>query len=174
MSDFNKAIDFTIKNEGGFVDNKKDSGGPTFRGLGLDDLYIIKGPGATVEDLKHLTDEEINSYYCEKYWTHNNCHLIDSDIIAAAIFDVSVLYGRGTAASMAQKAANDLGARVQVDGHLGTQSIRALNRLDPKMFIKAYIERIKIRIDEVILISDKNLDFKEGWLNRAYKLLKLV
>ena len=59
MADFQIAVHKTLVHEGGFVDNKNDSGGQTKYGITQADL-----PGVSIKD---ITLEQAVAYYAEHY-----------------------------------------------------------------------------------------------------------
>src|SRR3990172_8877814 len=65
-----KAIPFTLLKEGGFSNNPKDPGGPTFKGVCLRDFPELKDKIMG----KSLTDEEAAQLvYLSKYWVPAGC-----------------------------------------------------------------------------------------------------
>ena len=93
MADAKISIAKTLVNEGGYVDNPNDSGGPTKYGITQRDL-----PG---EDIEKLTPERATAYYLENYWKALYSQ-IDSQAVADKIFDMGVLFGVGTAIKLLQ------------------------------------------------------------------------
>lgn len=72
MADINKLKPFILKWEGGFVNDKKDLGGATNKGVTLKtykDYCEKKGKAVpTVEDLKNLSDEEWTDILRTYFW----------------------------------------------------------------------------------------------------------
>ncbi len=69
LENFNKALRFTLKWEGGFVDHPSDKGGQTNQGI-TQKTYdeFRKSRGYAVQSVKNLTSEERDSCYYTNYW----------------------------------------------------------------------------------------------------------
>ena len=52
-----KFIKFILSWEGGFVNDQRDSGGATNKGVTLSTFQTVFGKDKTVKDLKNITDE---------------------------------------------------------------------------------------------------------------------
>ena len=61
-----RALDKIMHNEGGWADNPNDRGGPTNRGVTLATLQKLR-LGATIDDLKALTDADARDIYRQTY-----------------------------------------------------------------------------------------------------------
>lgn len=65
-SDFDKAFDFTMKWEGGYVNDPNDPGGETKYGISKRSYPDI--------DIKNLTKDRAKILYRQDYWEALNCH----------------------------------------------------------------------------------------------------
>jgi lysozyme family protein len=122
MADFKKAWDKTSGNEGGYVNNSKDGGKETYRGITMKDHpawegwnivhQAIKDLGIadtldTTEDIKKKIDYAISSHtkmeelvqnlYKENYWNPLDLDNELDQLIAEQVFDTAVNMGVETA-----------------------------------------------------------------------------
>lgn len=83
-SSFNQAIEFTLRWEGGYVDNPQDPGGETNFGISKKAYPHL--------NIKELTKEQAKEIYHRDYWTKVGCPEIayPLDIV---IFDTAVNLG---------------------------------------------------------------------------------
>ena len=125
MADAKISIAKTLVNEGGYVDNPNDSGGPTKYGITQRDL-----PG---EDIEKFTPERATAYYLENYWKALYSQ-IDSQAVADKIFDMGVLFGVGTAIKLLQNVL----ALVPIDGDFGEHTLSVTNLADPVSLLGSY------------------------------------
>lgn len=91
---YQSAYSFTKKEEGGFVDNPKDKGGTTNKGV-TQTVYTSwrLGQGLKDQSVRMITDEEADQIYRRDYW-HGQLDLLHS-CLSTAIFDARVNSGPG-------------------------------------------------------------------------------
>jgi len=118
MADFKKAWDKTSKNEGGYVNNSRDAGKETYRGIsivhnpkwiGWEVVHkVIAGLGITdtldaPKDIREkidnalaldpVIDRLVQSLYKIKYWDPLRLDHEESQLIAEQVFDTAVNMG---------------------------------------------------------------------------------
>ena len=155
MADPKISIQKTLVNEGGYVDNPNDSGGPTKYGITERDL-----PG---EDIEKLTPERATAYYLENYWKPHYSE-IESQDVANKLFDLGVLFGVGEAIKLAQTV-----LKITADGAFGLISLGSLNEAEPISFIQAFKTAF---VSHAIGIADakpQDREFLAGWIERVNK-----
>lgn len=173
-SAFDKALDFLFKNESDqYVDDPRDSGGPTKFGVTIWSYSAFLGRSVMPEEIQELTIDRVKPFYWGRYWAPLSCDRLLQEVVAICLFDSGVLYGVGTAGIIAQKALVRCGAELKFDGVIGDKSIAALNLVPPEDFLKSFRDLLLQRIDAVIRINPKNERFRKGWVNRANRLLTL-
>lgn len=86
--DFEKALKFVLKWEGGYVNDPKDPGGET--------NYGISKKSYPNEDIKNMTLERAKKIYYENYWLKSGCDKL-SYPLDMIMFDTSVNMGRSRA-----------------------------------------------------------------------------
>lgn len=169
VAQFEQTIGYTLENEGGFVDNRFDSGRATNMGITEATLSAYLGRQATVEDVRNMSLETAKAIYVMHYWHPLNLDAVASQPIATAIFDMGVNFGPLLAAEMAQEAVG-----VTVDGDIGPQSLTALNTADAKVFMRNFVAIVKAHYDHLVREIPKDRVFYVGWMRRADRLLTLV
>ena len=97
MANFDLAIDFVLKHEGGYVDHKDDPGGSTNRGITFKEFVEhhldIDGDGdIDKDDVKLLPVNIAKDIYRSDYWTPVMQNL-SSQKIATKLFDMTVNMG---------------------------------------------------------------------------------
>lgn len=146
--DFEKAVDFVLKQEGGYVNHPKDPGGETKFGISKRAYPLV--------DIKNLTLDTAKEIYFMDYWERLNISKLPEKL-RLVVFDCAVNQGPGFAAATLQAC---LG--VKVDSAIGPKTLEAAGKSEPKRLLKAYVERRMIRYYEA-----RNAHaFLKGWLVR--------
>ena len=172
---YQNALSYVLKNEGGFVDNPSDPGKATNFGITLSVLSDCRGRDCTPQDVRELTQGEAGLIYYMKYWIPLSCEEINQESIATALFDVGVLFGVGVSAVLAQQALQENGYKdLSIDGNIGPESIAALNLVDLKSFLNSLYSALLNRINYLIERNVSLETFRTGWVNRINKLLALT
>jgi type VI secretion system secreted protein VgrG len=176
VSDYQKSLDYVLKNEGGFVNDPDDSGGATNMGITQHTLSLYKGLSASIEDVKNLTREDVSNIYYMYYWSPMCLTFIENDNIATALFDFGVNSGNITSIKLTQTVLNKIFTQLvlKADGHLGPETMDALNKVDPINFIHWFISGMLNYYHSLVQRSPKDAKFLNGWVNRSQKLLTLI
>ena len=154
MKNFEEIIEQVLEHEGGYVNDPKDLGGETKYGITKRFYPDI--------DIKNLTIEQAKEIYKKDYWDRNRVESLPQELWHI-FFDMCVNMGRRTAVKVLQRAANNKGRNIDVDGGLGPATIGALKGVELDR-VRAY--RVKFYVD---LITDKpeQEKFFLGWFRRA-------
>jgi lysozyme family protein len=167
VSSFDAALERTLKYEGGYVNNPLDSGGATNYGItqrSYDTFRATSGKPKQAVDL--ITDDEVRTIYHDDYWKPCNCDGLPDDI-AAAVFDMAVNSGVWNAKIALQRA-----VRVQADGVVGENTIRAVNATQGVLL--AFLKQRAHLIGEILISKPSQAAFAAGWISRlldqAYEL----
>lgn len=175
MADFEHSIGFTLKNEGGYVDNPNDSGGATNFGITIGEYEAYFGSPATAAEIKAMPLFVAKEIYKAKYWSTMRLDEVVSQGVATAIFDMGVNFGPFVATKMAQEACNKYAPpTVSVDGVLGPMTIQAINLINPKMFIGTFAGIVKAHYSAIVAANPKDHVFYKGWMARSDRLLTLA
>lgn len=171
---FNDQVAKVLESEGGYVNSRYDRGGATNHGISSStwNAFAKKHIGVepTVENLKQLTPEGAKKIYKEEFWKPSKVGEINDPVIRQLYFDFYINSGRDAAVKNLQRAINQLGGQVDVDGFIGSETIEALNRYPNPGGI--YEQYKKNRIDNYHKIVNNNKSQKEflnGWINRMDK-----
>lgn len=174
---FEYAVNFLLKHELGFVNNKNDPGGPTAYGISL---RYLKAAGIDIDgndtidihDIYALDKTRTREIYKTQWWDKYNYTLINSLKIGAKLLDMAVWMGPGRAHKFLQIAINRVQDNpITVDGNLGNKTFIALNGLIDTNKGNELLSEIKNNIEHFIvnLCADNPSlkGFKQGWLKRA-------
>jgi len=133
---FSECVAIVLRHEGGFVDDPRDPGGATNRGITLRTLREWRGDDSlTAEDVRNMTEAEAREIYLARYWNPVRGDDLPPGI-DLAVFDWAVLGGVGRAARDLQTV---LGVRV--DGAIGRQTLAAAREADAEEVIRALCRR---------------------------------
>lgn len=94
---FEKAVEFILKWEGGYVNNPADPGGETKFGISKKAYPKL--------DIKNLTEGDVRVIYFNDYWLKAGCDRLDWPLCLVH-FDTAVNTGRGRADEFKAKAFN--------------------------------------------------------------------
>ncbi len=179
-----EVLDMIVRNEGGYVNNASDQGGPTNMGVTQDTLSRYLGRPASIQDVKALTVEQAKEIFARNYVSGPRIDTLPTDIVPI-MADGSVLYGPRRAIMFLQNALNQAGfGPVDVDGVLGPisrqKTFDAYNDGKPTQtapgayLINAIVhERISF-CERIVANNPSQSIFMQGWTNRANKFLVKV
>lgn len=175
MTPFDQAFEYLLKDEGTkYTNDPKDSGGPTKFGITQTTYEQYVKRISTIDEIKNMSVETAKQIYFDLYWKAGGCDRILHLGLAACLFNSGVLYGTGTTSILAQKALNKCGYTLKSDGVFGDKSIAAINQVGPAKFLKEFHGELLNRIETIIAANPKNERFRNGWINRANRLLALA
>jgi len=163
MADFNKSIEIVFKNEGGYVNNPNDPGGETNFGISKANYPFT--------DIKNLTKDEAKKIYYNDFWLKNKLDIVLNQNIADFALDTLVQHGQG--AKLIQMALNASGQNVAEDNRIGSNTVDALNTVDPDRFVINGVRIRKNYYDSLIRKNPALAEFRPGWFKRVgFFLLK--
>ena len=188
MAEFTqKLMNWTLDFEGRVYENvPNDPGGPTKWGITEQDMIEAQGEGMGSVDFNHdgkvdaddvmaMPPEFIERRYCAKYWCSRNLSAINSTIIAQKVFDLGVNMGLVGSTKVVQRALVSIGFVLGVDGHLGPQSIAAINKgSDGEVACKTLLDAICNEAEKhylaIVAAKPTSQKFLKGWLRRAHAI----
>lgn len=162
MADYRKLIPFIIKFEGGYVNDPADSGGPTNKGVTINTFRSVYGRTKTINDLKHMTENEWRHIFKSLYWDKCKADDIADQSIANLLVDWAYNSGTSLAIRHIQRIVG-----VNADGIMGNITLSAINRHSP---LPLFCALKKDRIAFFNVTAQKNprkKKFLKGWLNRV-------
>lgn len=163
------ALELTLIFEGGFVDDPKDLGGATNKGITQRtyNSFRIKKRLAT-KSVKFITHAEVHDIYFNMYW--KPCKAESMKLPLAVVqFDTAVLFGVGGAIKFLQEA---LG--VTADGIFGTGTATALRAHNNKQTANEMIDKRIAFHKKRVAENPSQKRFLNGWLSRAKQLRDFI
>ncbi len=171
MDNFNYAIEFVLKNEGGFT---VDHAGPTNFGIVLRELQALgldlnQDGVVDIRDIQGATREQAIDWYRRYRWLPGRFAEIESPDVATKVFDASVNMGLHQAGLLLQRALRAVGTVVVLDGKIGTKTIAATNSSIPRELLVAFRSEMA-GVYRLIVHNNPTLfkSCEKGWLDRAY------
>lgn len=192
MARFDIAENITRGNEGGYADNKADTGGETYAGISRNNWPTWKGwviidkykaqyselnapmkakysLAKWINSSAKVTSEPIapmvSQFYKQNFWDTLTLDQVNDQQLANSIYDFGVNSGIGRSAKFIQSAVNDLKVfGLVVDGGIGAKTISAINNSDSVRLYEAFTKRRK---DFYVSIANGNQkQFLSSWLSR--------
>ena len=157
LSEFEEIIERVLEHEGGYVNDPKDPGGETNFG-------IAKRSHPDV-DIKNLTKEQATEIYKKVYWDKNRVGELPTHL-KYIYFDMCVNMGRKRAGRIVQRAANNKGHNLVVDGVLGPVTLGKISNVELER-VRAF--RVKYYADLVTKKPDLE-KFYFGWFRRSLEV----
>ena len=165
MSRYVDCLNYILKWEGGYVNDPKDRGGATNKGITQKtyNAYLNKLQ-LPLQSVEYITDIEVEEIYIEDYW--NKCHCFDIlNPLDLIVFDSAVQHGVSRASKWLQ---NCVG--VTPDGVIGEKTLYALHGkvLDKRLadVIDNYINGRISFYAQIIANDPSQKRFAKGWKNR--------
>lgn len=189
---FDRAFDFMIENEGGFVNHPNDPGGATNYGVSLRTLrqlgdmdFDLDGDGdIDVSDIRAMSLDDAKAFYRKHFWNaikytdtegvkHYLCEAIPEESFAIKVFDMAVNMGARQANRIVQHAVNAgylSSPPLNVDGVFGVKTMQMVGH-EPAFGNFMYRLRAEQARFYYTLADQKpaRAVFLLGWLRRAYK-----
>lgn len=155
---------FILKWEGGFVDDPADRGGRTNKGV-TQKVYDAwrADAGKPAQDVKLITDAEVNAIYEQRYWRPARCESLRRKLDLVQ-FDTAVNMGTSRAVKILQTA---VGA--SADGQFGPATQKACDACDVGTALIKYCE-VREGLYRRFAQAPGQAKFLKGWLNRLNDL----
>ena len=119
-------IERVIFIEGGYANDKYDSGGKTQYGI----TEAVARKNGYKGDMRNLPMKKAKEIYVKRYWNKLNLAdvVYEAPRVAEELFDTAVNMGTGRAGRFLQRSLNvfDKDAKLTVDGAVGPKTIKAL------------------------------------------------
>lgn len=163
--DFDRALAFVLKWEGGFSNHPADFGGATNHGV-TQEVYgrWRAQKGLSPRSVSEISTEEVHAIYFELYWKEAKCDRMDWPICLIH-FDTAVQRGTFRANQMLQRV---LGCKD--DGLLGPKTFDLLGLADRDCAARVYLaDRLK-HYEKAVEANPTQRVFLAGWRNRIEAL----
>ena len=154
---WDKSFDLVIVNEGGFVNNPKDPGGPTNWGCTQTVWEKYIGHPVTVDDMKALTKEDVKPLYKRNYWDAVHGDSLPSGL-DYCLFDCAINSGVGRSARFIQEIVG-----VFADGAIGNNTVTAINLIKPVTLINEFCDKRQAFLESLPTFAT----FGKGWTKRV-------
>lgn len=166
--DLNKELDAILIAEGGYQNDKDDSGNyvngvliGTNRGVtpaALAKHRGVKASSITVEDIKNVTEQEARDIFKEEYFYKPKLDKLPMDL-QASVFDMQINSG-SNAIKILQKLVG-----TKQDGIIGPKTLKALE--DNPVSVNEYADARIEYYNKVVTKSPEKKKFLSGWTSRA-------
>lgn len=169
MGDFERALKFTLKREGGYVNDADDHGGETNFGITVATFNEAIKEGLVPEkskNIKELTNDDVRKIYKELYWNKIHGDSLPNDL-SIAVFDFAVNSYHVQSAITLQKI-----LKVKADGKIGPNTVKAIKLYEGNL-VEAYLDAREAFFREIAK-KPKQAKFLKGWLNRNDDLRKYI
>jgi lysozyme family protein len=188
---FLEALKRTLEHEGGYVNNPKDKGGETYRGITRKNWPTWKGwaivdknkplkTGQLIKDIE--LDKLIQDFYFKNFWTPIKADELHY-WVAYALFDCAVMQGQKTAIKTLQRALNKYTNKGQfskpvfslkVDGIIGPKTIAAANECEPTELVNLIAQERLKTVQDIVNANPSQAGFLMGWTNRIKKFIQTI
>jgi len=184
MISFNEAFENTVKYEGGYSNDKYDSGGETY--MGISRVYHPNWEGWKLIDEGRKSNIGLEGYtillmvkehYKKEYWNKIKGDQLKDQKIANKVFDVAVNMGIRTSIKFLQKGLNLLNRNqknyqnIKVDGIIGDKTLQALGyylKNDKNVHLLKIINILQgKRYIDIVERNRTQQRFIRGWLKRV-------
>lgn len=173
MALFETALQKTLLNEGGYVNDPDDPGGETYKGVarkifstwdGWQIIDTLKQQSGFPTSLDKNADlqSKVHDFYKTNFWDRVQGDQITDDHVAFSIFDFAVNTGVSTSAILAQHVVN-----ANPDGVIGNNTIKEINAMDPEFFLAAFTVAKVVRYVGIVNKRPVSRKYFFGWISRA-------
>ena len=158
---FDSCVAFTLREEGGYVDNPADPGGATNMGVTLATLRDWSDdPNLGPAQVQAMTVRTARAIYRSLYWNPLRADALPAGV-DLSVFDMGVNAGTWRSARLLQRALGFTGD--EIDGCIGPETLGAAAKADPTTLVDDLAERQAAFYRSLAEFPI----FGEGWLNRC-------
>lgn len=154
---FKDSLSHVLVHEGGWADHPKDPGGATMKGVILKVYREHFGAGKTKDDLRNISNDELEQIYRSGYWNKCKCDELPSGV-DYAVFDSAVNSGPGRGAMWLQSA---VGAKP--DGGIGPNTLAKVKEHNPVKIVNSICDNRLSFLQSL----DTWSTFGKGWQKRV-------
>jgi lysozyme family protein len=158
---FDSCIAFTLREEGGYVDDPADPGGATNMGITLATYREWSHePNLGDVQVKDMTPNTARAIYQSLYWTPLRADALPPGV-DLSVFDMGINAGIRRSARLLQEALGFTGD--EVDGAIGPETLAAADRFDARTLVNNLADRQTAYYRSLANFSI----FGTGWLRRT-------
>lgn len=173
MANFTQSLQLILQNEGGYVNDPKDPGGETFKGIarkmnptwaGWKLFDAQKKQPNFPKNLTAIADlnTAIEIFYKSNYWDKVKGDDLQDQSVANSIFDFAVNAGVSVSSKLAQEV-----VKAKADGVIGKATIAAINNTAPDYFLALFTVAKINRYISIVEAKPTSKKFFYGWIRRA-------
>lgn len=177
-------LPFTLKWEGGYVDDKDDPGGKTKYGITQATFELARKKGiVSKKDVSEIEKKDAEMIYRKLYWEPLGCDEMPL-WVAVLVFDTAVNQGHKWGILHLQKTLTGIHRYVTVfryvleeDGVIGDKTLSALRDFTARAqsqaideFIRLYCVHRDLRYLEIVVNNPRLMKFAQGWFMRTSAL----
>jgi lysozyme family protein len=159
---FKDSLKHVLIYEGGWADHPRDPGGATMKGVTLQVYRNHFGESKSKEDLRNISDQELEKIYKSGYWDKCKCDDLPSGV-DFVVFDSAVNSGPGRGAKWLQGA---IGAKQ--DGGIGPNTLAKVKGHEPVKIVNDVCDN---RLKFLQSLNNWSV-FGRGWQKRVDALRK--
>lgn len=181
---FSEAYQIVMKHEGGYVNDRDDRGGETYKGIArkyhttwegwkiVDKLKRSSGFPRTLDSNQTL-QSYVKSFYKKKYWDVHHLDSINISSVQLELFDTGVNMGVKRAGMFFQEALNLCNrnqrdyADIKVDGAIGRMTLTAFGKARATSIFKTMNLLQGEYYMKMVRNNPTQEKFFNGWLNRV-------
>ena len=156
-----KAIEYALKNEGLYSNDKDDAGGETKFGISKRSYPNL--------DIKNLSVQKAKQIYKKDFWENQNYKNIKNENLAIKIFDLAVNVGTSRANKLIKRSLRSVNKKVEENGILDDATICLINESDATDLLSALKSEAAGYYRLIVSTKPHRAKYLKGWLNRAYK-----
>lgn len=158
---FETCLAFTLREEGGYVDDPADPGGATNMGVTLATYRDWSdNPDLGPTQVQDMTERTARAIYRSLYWNPLRADALPAGV-DLSVFDMGVNAGIWGSARLLQRALGFTGD--EIDGCIGPETLGAAAKFDAR----ALIDDLATRQEDYYRSLDDYDTFGAGWLNRT-------
>lgn len=164
MADYRKLVPFILAREGGYVNDPKDRGGATNKGVTLATFRAVYGQSKTVDDLKNITDGQWEHIFKSLYWDKCRADDIKDQSVADMLVDYAYHSGTARAVKQLQKLVG-----TATDGIAGSKTVAAANGYarGQRALFATLKQRRLAHLEGIVRANPSQAKFLKGWKNRV-------
>jgi lysozyme family protein len=132
---FDASLEFTLTEEGGYIDDPTNSRLATNFGITLARLRrFLRDPGLGRDDIRHVTCATVNALYLTDFWNRTRCDALPPGI-DLMVFDHAVNAGADRSGRALQLACGH--KRAEIDGAIGPDTLSRVELTDTMTLLDA-------------------------------------
>lgn len=149
--------------EGGYINDPDDPGGPTNKGMTLGSFRRFVMRNGTIADLKKITGDQVAKIYRKKYWNKVRGDDLPDGLDYSA-FDFAIHSGPAQVAKTLQRI---VGATV--DGSIGPDTLIKIKSYTPSYLVE------QLNIERMLFLKRLRgwAKYKNGWSTRVSDVKRL-